>query len=260
MKRLVLCILALLPLILPYRSEAAVPVLMYHHIAGNGDISVTISPELFSAQMAALQDNGFTAVTFDELYDFAVGNGELPDHPVAIVFDDGYRSVWDHAFPALRKFGMRATVCIIGWSVGKGTSDGVIPHFDWDMAREMTERGTFTIGAQTYAMHDGAVRRGNESADGFASRFISDYKRLSDDIYRETGESVTVFAYPHGIYDSLTESLLENLGARVTLTTDAGMNIIRRGHPEDLRLMKRYNIGGDTDIATLLEILKKRDK
>lgn len=37
MKRLVLCILALLPLILPYRSEAAVPVLMYHHIAGNGD-------------------------------------------------------------------------------------------------------------------------------------------------------------------------------------------------------------------------------
>lgn len=98
MKRLVLCILALLPLILPYRSEAVVPVLMYHHIAGNGDISVTISPELFSAQMAALQDNGFTAVTFDELYDFAVGNGELPDHPVAIVFDDGYRSVWDHAF------------------------------------------------------------------------------------------------------------------------------------------------------------------
>lgn len=259
MKRILFCVVSaavLLPLILPYRSAAAVPVLMYHHIAYDGDVLVTVTPEQFDGHMSALHDDGYTTVTFDELYDFAVGNGGLPEKPVVIVFDDGYRSVYDYAFPVLRKYGMRATVCIIGESVGKGTADGIIPHFDWNMAREMTDSGVFTLGAHTYAMHDRAVRGENESADDFASRCISDYKRLADNIYRETGKTVTVFAYPHGIYDELTELILKTLGARVTLTTNAGTNIIRRGHPEDLYLMKRCNTGGDNPP----EIIKKRDK
>lgn len=252
-------VIAAMTVLAPAR-EAEIPVLMYHHISDEGDASVTLPPERFEEQMKALSDAGYTTVTFDELYDYTARGGELPDKPIVIVFDDGYRSVYENAFPVLENYGMKATACVIGWSVGKDERDNVIPHFDWDEANEMIDSGVFTIGSHTYDMHDRAVKRDGESAGDFTVRFTEDYNRLSDDIYRETGGSVTVFAYPHGIYDELTESLLENLGARVTLTTDAGMNTVRRGHPEDLYLMKRYNIGGETDIDALLGTIKKSEK
>ena len=48
-----------------------------------------------------------------------------------------------------------------------------------------------------------------------------------------------------------TESLLELLGAKITLTTDTGINIIRRGEPESLRLLKRFNINQQIGISEL---------
>ena len=52
-------------------------------------------------------------------------------------------------------------------------------------------------------------------------------------------------------YSDDTESLLELLGAKITLTTDTGINIIRRGEPESLRLLKRFNINQQIGISEL---------
>ena len=56
------------------------------------------------------------------------------------------------------------------------------------------------------------------------------------------GEKLTAYAYPFGLYSELSESLLKELGVKVTLTTHWGSNIIKRGEPESLYLLKRFSI------------------
>jgi peptidoglycan/xylan/chitin deacetylase (PgdA/CDA1 family) len=67
----------------------------------------------------------FQVVSLDELrsrLDGAAGD----DRPIAaITFDDGYRDVYEHAFPLLMRKGLPATVFVVTDYVG---TDGVLPH------------------------------------------------------------------------------------------------------------------------------------
>ena len=82
---------------------AAVPVLMYHHLDQTGDSVVTVSEQLFEQQLDYMEENGYTTVSFDELIAYVNDeNAELPQKPVAIVFDDGYESNYLLAYPALK--------------------------------------------------------------------------------------------------------------------------------------------------------------
>ena len=76
---------------------ANVPVLMYHHIDEEGNDDVNISSELFEAQMAALAEEGYTAVFPDDLAAYVYEGKALPDKPVVITFDDGYLSNYEYA-------------------------------------------------------------------------------------------------------------------------------------------------------------------
>jgi len=90
------------------------PVLMYHHVSPVPGL-VTVSPQNFRSQMRALAEAGWNTVTADEIAGFLTGQ-LLPAKSVAITFDDGYLDNYLHAFPALREFGLRATIfAVTGW-------------------------------------------------------------------------------------------------------------------------------------------------
>ena len=112
-----------------------VPVLMYHHISDDVTSSAVVTAETFERHMAALLDEGYSPVSLRELSDFVHGDGELPEKPVVITFDDGYMSNYELAFPILKKYGSKASVFVIGSSVGKSeykdTGQPIIPHFGY---------------------------------------------------------------------------------------------------------------------------------
>lgn len=89
------------------RSIAAVPVLMYH-VIGNPPSSAPF-PGLyvpageFAAQMHALARAGYRAVTLDQLRAGWEGKGPLPRMPIALTFDNGYRTQYTQALPVLRR-------------------------------------------------------------------------------------------------------------------------------------------------------------
>ncbi|MCH9670558.1 MAG: polysaccharide deacetylase family protein, partial [Gammaproteobacteria bacterium] len=100
-------------------SYQVVPILSYHHFgARRGRLSVTA--EQFTEQLDYLRRNGYTVARLSDFHAFLEGRRRLPRKSVVITIDDGYRSVYDVAFPILREYNVPATVFIYSDFIGKG--------------------------------------------------------------------------------------------------------------------------------------------
>jgi len=248
-------------------------VLMYHDIReeavyGN---SAIISTEAFRLQMETLQAAGFQAVTFDDLIAFVDEGAPLPENPIVITFDDGYRSNLELGAPILEELGKTAIISVIGISRGRDTyrhtDIPIIPHFTWDEVRPWVERGVIQIGHHSYDMHRwhrdpdepwryGVLPMEGESPEAHREALLADFERLSHAIRVELDKEVLVFAYPYGHYCEQSEAILQELGVRVTLATHPGINIIEQQKPESLFLLNRINMTEDLDAEALLELLE----
>lgn len=87
-----------------------VPILMYHVInpppAGAKFPGLYVPPEEFTAQMRALAQAGFHAVTMDQMLANWTRGTPLPKgKPVVVSFDNGYQSQLTQALPVLRRLG-----------------------------------------------------------------------------------------------------------------------------------------------------------
>jgi peptidoglycan/xylan/chitin deacetylase (PgdA/CDA1 family) len=268
-------------------DSVSVPILMYHHLVEvESEDEVTentiVSAETFESHIKALADDGYTGISFDQLTDYVENDGELPEKPIIITFDDGYLSNYEIAFPILQKYEMKATIFIIGISVGKDTyrdtndeEYSIIPRFSYEQANEMIQSGLISIQSHSYDMHhwkdfelilDGEFRKGvlpleDESEEDYRANFTDDFNRAKLELETAVETELTVYAYPYGFYSELSETLLKELGIKVTLTVYSGINIISRNKPETLYLLKRFTINnmpaqellamlsGDTDNA-----------
>ena len=250
---------------------ANVPVLMYHHIDEEGNDDVNISSELFEAQMAALAEEGYTAVFPDDLAAYVYEGKALPDKPVVITFDDGYLSNYEYAWPILEKYDMKATIFVIGSTIGntehyKDTDYPITPHFSYEQGAEMVASGVISIQSHTYDMHqwapyeDSDQPRENilalegESEEDYRSLLSADCQKIRQVIQEGMGEaSVHVMAYPSGQFDTLSQvTLLEN-GFDITFTTQVGSNTLIKGQPQSLLGLHRYNMNESVSVEQMLE-------
>ena len=85
-----------------------VPILEYHVIAnpqpGAPYPKLYVRTRDFSIEMSWLARHGFHAVKLDRVLAAWTRGKPLPRRPVVLTFDDGYRSVYTHAFPILREY------------------------------------------------------------------------------------------------------------------------------------------------------------
>lgn len=250
-------------------NTAEVPVLMYHHIAEEGNDSTVITPELFEQQIAALKEAGYTAIMPDSLLAYVNDGEELPDKPVVITFDDGYLSNYEYAYPILNKYGMCATIFVIGSTVGntenyKDTNYPITPHFSYAQAQEMIDSGVISIQTHTYDMHQWAdyesgkareniLRWDGESESSYRNVLTADCLKARAAILDNTTEtSVHILAFPGGLSDALAQVTLMENGFDVTFSTVSGCNTLLRGIPQCLIAMKRYNICDAVSVEQLL--------
>jgi len=255
----------------PYRE---VVILMYHDIREEpvADNEFVISRETFRAQMAALREAGFETVSFDDLIAYVDHGAPLPPRALVITFDDGYRSNLEIAAPILREYGMQATISVIGIARGRDTYRDTdypaIPHFSFEEARPWVEAGVIQIQHHSHDMHQvrqfeppetfrrGVLQKEGESDEDYRAAFLADFETLRQAIEEALGTRVTTFVYPYGRYDENTEAMLQELGVRVTLTTNVGINTIYFGEPESLFLLRRINMTEAVDPGTILAFLE----
>ena len=248
------------------------PILMYHHLSEDVTNSEMVSPEQFEAQIRALSEAGYTGVSFDELQAYVLRGEPLPENPVVITFDDGYRSNYTLAYPILQKYGMKATIFAVGVSFGtdhyKDTDYAITPHFGAAEAAEMTASGLISIQSHTYDMHQwppyetgSAVRENilqlsSESEEAYVQALTEDFTRSRALLEDATGRPVDVLAYPAGQYSTLAQVTLQSLGVHVTLSTNPGVNTVVKGLPQTLYAMLRFGITEDVSPEALLDMIR----
>lgn len=252
------------------QNAIKVPILMYHHFEEVGDGNSIIATALFEEHMETLHTNGYNTISFDELIEYVNTDMKLPENPVLITMDDGYASNYDIAFPVFKEYDMKATIFVIGVSMGKDyykdTEYEMYPHFGFDEAREMVNTSLISIQSHTYDMHqwtpyedpDSIIRTdmlqlSDESEEEYIDAILRDFSRSKTEIEEELNKPVNVLAYPLGRYSDISERILKEQGVQVTLSTQSGINMVKKGEPETLYKMKRYAI---TDAVTSEMLLK----
>jgi peptidoglycan/xylan/chitin deacetylase (PgdA/CDA1 family) len=214
----------------------AVPILEYH-VLGQAPEDAPY-PELyvgrtdFSKQMDWLEEQGYEAVTLEQVEEAWYGAGTLPPKPIVLSFDDGYRPQFTFALPELRKHGWAGVLNLkaegsdlyesnvkamigAGWELAAHT----IHHLD------LTELGPEEL---------------TEEVAG--SRKI---------LQREYGVPVKDFCYPAGKFDETVIAAVEAAGYVGATTEISGY--AEKDAPYELA---RFEILGDSHVGGLAEDLK----
>lgn len=245
---------------------AQVPILMYHSISETGGVT----GEEFEEQIKALYDAGYQTVSFQDLRRYVEEGADLPEKPLVITFDDGYRSNYLLAYPVLKKYGFQATIFAIGVSVGKDTykdtGEAMTPHFSLEEAAEMEASGLITVASHGYNLHEvegrdkapirsGALQREDETEKEYVAFLQDDCRRMRELL----GDSALLMAYPYGLSSELSEAVLCREGVWTTVTIQPKMNTIVRGVPQSLRKLGRFNVGKHASGEELLQKIEGGD-
>jgi peptidoglycan/xylan/chitin deacetylase (PgdA/CDA1 family) len=167
----------------------------YHAIATPASPVCTPDWQL-DADLAGLLGAGFTFVSLEDCTAWIAGRLELPEHSVALTFDDAYESVVTHALPVLSRLKVPATVFAIAGRLG---ADNQWPG-QWSSIPRMRLAdpsglralvgGGITIGCHTWS-HPSLP----EVSD---SQLLHEVVEAADHLEQVTGTSVRHFAYPYG--------------------------------------------------------------
>lgn len=242
----------------------SIPILMYHHIVEDeSEVNlITLTLTRFEQDIAYLKKKKYTPISFKDLIDFKEGKSKLPKKPIIITFDDGYYNNYKHAYPVLVRENVKATIFVIGARLGVTSynNDPRYTYFAWKDAKEMYQSNLIEIQPHTYNLHfykenndhgHGVLAIADETEQHHYDRFALDTQKVIQCIKTNTGSDSYVFSYPYGDYNSTNETLLKNMGFKVSTTTKNDFADITT----DLYKLKRINVPSD---KTLAELLVKR--
>ncbi|WP_041524186.1 polysaccharide deacetylase family protein [Gilvimarinus agarilyticus] len=202
----VLSAILLLSMLVSAPGYSAV-ILQYHHISEQTPSATSTSPERFKQHLDYLKQKQFHVVPLPELIK-RIKNGVLTDDKiVAITFDDGYRSVYEEAFPLLRQYGFAFTVFVNTEPLDRGASEFVT----WDELKEMAQAGG-TIANHT-TTHPHMVRLlEDETVKQWQERMAREITAAQKAIAENLGQSEKLLAYPYGEFDAKVTALVQQLG------------------------------------------------
>lgn len=188
-----------------------VPVLSYYRLSKNKPSKIAITQDDFKAQMKYLKENGYHVITLDQLLGFLDYQEQIPEKSVAITFDDGWISVYDIAFPILKKYGFPATIFIYTDFIGGGKA------ISWKQIKELSEAG-FDIQCKTKTHRNLTVLKTKESFKEYFKSLEMEISYPKKLIKKKLNKECKCLAYPYGITNNLVIAMLKKHGYRAAFT------------------------------------------
>jgi peptidoglycan/xylan/chitin deacetylase (PgdA/CDA1 family) len=204
----------------PLASTSArfrIPILMYHYVEyvkDKKDVtrqSLDIEPKIFDAQLKTLVDGHFTFLKMSDVADILDGKKSLPEKPLVLTFDDGYRDFYTDAYPILKKYRVKATAYVVPGFFDQPN------YLLLSQVKKLAKDSTIELGAHT--MHHVYLK---DVASIFAEREIIQSKYKLEDIIHKP---VISFAYPYGAFDNQAIELSKKAGFSTAVSTIGGIQV-----------------------------------
>jgi peptidoglycan/xylan/chitin deacetylase (PgdA/CDA1 family) len=223
-----------------------VPILMYHVIAappsGAPFPGLYVPPAEFAAQMQALKDAGWHAVTLDQVEAYwrrgvPLGAGK----PIVLSFDNGYQSQYTQALPVLRR---------LGWVGDENMQLTGLPPSQGGLGQAQI-RGLLAAGWELDTQ--GFSHADLITLDAQQLRYQVAVARNT--VQQRYHVPVNWFCYPSGHYDATVVAAVKAAGYTGSTTVVPGWT-----HPSDdaYRLHRLRVLGGTTPEALLTLIADTR--
>ncbi len=222
-----------------------IPVFMYHHVSPHKGDMVTVSPDVFEAQMRFLAETGYRTLSADELVGFIRGNISIKEKAVLITFDDGYLDSYVYAFPVLKKYNIKASIFIVADWVERSSGSGVVgselkvdklPNhneckklinegktseviMNWDMIKEMQKSGLVE-----FYSHTMSHKKCAELAD---DELIKELKDSKASIEQRLNKPCPYLCWPKGSYNENSIKEAKDAGYQALFTTKKG--VVKKG-------------------------------
>lgn len=220
-----------------------VPILLYHYIEDNQDerdfmrTSMATRPYFFEKQMRYLAEHSYHSISLTDLKNALEGRLSLPEKPIIITFDDGFRDYYENAFPVLKKYNLKAIVFMIANHIG------LSGNLTAGMLREMLDSGAFELGSHTL----NHVWLSEVSYEEARREIFESWQVLSERFHYP----VKHFAYPGGFEAPWVVDLVREAGYETAVSTRVG----QRQTGGEIWRLKRLKVGnlGEEEFARLIE-------
>ncbi|MFK7459904.1 poly-beta-1,6-N-acetyl-D-glucosamine N-deacetylase PgaB [Pseudomonas sp. Env-10] len=213
---------------------------------------VAVRTERLIEQLAWLRENGYQAVSVDQILAARRGGPALPPKAVVLSFDDGYSSFYTRVMPILRAYHWPALLAPVGSWIDTplnqpvdfaGTPRPRGEFLTWQQIREVSQSGLVEIAAHTDANHKGILANpqgnlepaattrsfdpktnGYESEAQFQARMRADVAAISNKIRTVTGKAPRVWVWPYGAADGTSLAVVGEHGYEMALTLEDGLD------------------------------------
>jgi peptidoglycan/xylan/chitin deacetylase (PgdA/CDA1 family) len=198
----------------------------------------------FRTQMETIKNSNVPVITLAQFLAWRRGEDELPPQSILITMDDGWRSVYQEAFPIMKELQLPFTIFLYKNYVGSNRGGRAL---SFAMIKEMVESDLCTIGSHSVSHPlpsrvKKAAKAGPEAYQKFLRSELGDSKKFLDDNFKT---NLTTYAYPGGYHTDEMFPIADEVGYDHLFTVKPGK--IRRD--SNRYTLPRYIVLGDHDGA-----------
>lgn len=171
-----------------------VVVIYYHEVVedGMGFSYQKIDKTKFEKQMKYLHDEGYSSILFSEL------ERPILDKTVIVSFDDGFKSVYQNAYPIMERYGIKGNIYLPTRYIGVDDK-----FMTWEMVQELHETDMFEFAGHTHNHVD--IRTLSEE------NLMKEIEKSDSIIKDRLGYMPKAFCMPYGTYDNKSINLLNKM-------------------------------------------------
>ncbi len=256
------------PVLSNQTAEAVeVPIIMYHSILKDTSRSgkYIVTPSTVTNDIKYLKANGYTFVSVEELINYTMSQGELPEKPVMLTFDDGCYNNYGYIKPILEKYDAKAVFSIVGSYTDEYSKSNIANmtygYMRWTDIYDLFLSSRIEVGNHSYDFHsndkgrNGAMKKSGEDSESYKNIFRADTEKMQNRCMEKTGFTPYIYTYPFGSACPESEEVLKEMGFKSSLSCNEGVNLITRD-PECLFMLKRYNRPSDINTGDFFAKIK----
>jgi peptidoglycan/xylan/chitin deacetylase (PgdA/CDA1 family) len=193
-----------------------IPILCYHNLNPVKPGSMNLTPQKLESQIQYLKDSGFTIVPLKDVVAYLQGKRDaLPPKPAVITLDDGWQSVHTYMLPIVKKFNIPVTLFIYPQTISEGKNS-----MTWAQLKELQETGLFDIQSHTYSHPNFKQEKKRRSAESYHKYVEMELTKAKKILEEKTGTTITLLAWPFGIYNEGLEQAAANAGYEMAFSID----------------------------------------